>query len=122
MSLCQYCGFNTRTVYSITVTLVVPGKIESKNVAAQQVLRHHVVHDGSLLSSRDSWVRQAEDAVKLGHHKVLARLVCAQTDLLVRDHNPTNLQDPIHLIHVIACATMVTTLNTGDLYRFKITI
>ena len=74
-----------------SLVTVIPGEIERKYVGTQQVLRNHVVHDGSLSSSGDAWVGQAEDAVKLGNHKVLTRFICAQTDLLVVDHNATNL-------------------------------
>lgn len=73
---------------------VIPGKVEREDVVIQQVLRDHVVHDGSLSSSGDAGVGQAQDAVKLGHHKVLTRLVCAQTNLLVGDHNAANLREP----------------------------
>lgn len=84
---------------------VVPGQVESKYVSIQKVLRHHVIHDWSLSSSGQRWVGQPKDAVKLGDHKVLTWLVCAQTNLLVCDHDATNLgaqNQPITTIYLYA--------------------
>lgn len=98
---------------------VLPGQVESEYVGIQQVLRHHVVHDRGLSSSWDSGVGQAKDAVELGHHKVLARLVCAQTNLLVIDHNPANLwvqnnNKMQYKVQIIDCIYTYRLLKTVD--------
>lgn len=71
--------------------VVVPGQVKGENVSLQQVIGHHVVHDWGLSTRGDAGVGQAQDAVKLGYHKVLAWLVGAQSNLLVGDLNASHL-------------------------------
>lgn len=68
-----------------------PGHVEGEHVGLQQTLLDHGVHDRRLLPSRDGWVGKAQDPVKVGHHKVLTRLVGADAHLLVGDDDASEL-------------------------------